>query len=174
MNSSYSCIWVTLADMALLWWRRNSTFIFQSYSESVEQSSEYIVFDIYINTPRQTLLNSNQKHDIICGCFIEGTTPDHRGGLGIISFFDVAQGSFAKTFRHYRRTFGLEELMAPSKIPVGGFRPLLGLVISSAVLPQKLETNINESGTSAQSRRWRPPTVRHAELTTLGSSKSDS
>jgi len=115
------------------------------------QWSGYIFFD-QKNNSRRTLVNSNQKHDIICRCFIGGTTLDHHGGLRIIPFFDVAQGCLTKTFRQYRRIIGLEEFMAPSDIPVSRFRPLLSLVISSTVLPQKLEKSM-ESGTPLQVMR---------------------
>jgi hypothetical protein len=85
-----------------------------------------------------TLVNSREKHNVICWCLIWRTKTDHPGCLCIFPPFDVAKGRFPKTFCSTGGTIGPKEFVAANNVPVRCFRPSFGFVVATTVLPYEL------------------------------------
>ena len=86
----------------------------------------------------RTLVNSDEKHNIICWRFICRTNTDHPRCLRKFPAFDMAESRFPKTFCSAVRTIGPKEFMAANHIPVRCIRPSFGFVVATTVLPYEL------------------------------------
>ena len=66
----------------------------------------------------RTLVNSGEKHNIVCWRLIWRTKTDDSGCLGIFPLFDVTESRFSKAFRSARGTIGPKEFVAASDVPI--------------------------------------------------------
>ena len=86
----------------------------------------------------RTLVDSREKHNVICWCLIWRTKTDHPGCLCIFPPFDVAESRFPKTFCGTGGTIGPKEFVAANDVPVRCFRPSFSFVVATTVLPYEL------------------------------------
>ena len=86
----------------------------------------------------RTLVNSDEKHNIICWRLIWRTKTDHPGCLRKFPAFNVAEGRLPKTFCSAGGTIGPKEFMAANHVPVRRIRPPFGFVVATTVLPYEL------------------------------------
>jgi hypothetical protein len=100
--------------------------------------SQSIFFKQLSQLYERTLVNSDEKHNIICWRLIWRTKTDYTRCLCKFPAFDVAESRFPKTFCSAGRTIGPKEFMAANHVPVRRIRPSFGFVVATTILPYEL------------------------------------
>jgi hypothetical protein len=109
-----------------------------AYKRGINRIFQINIFNSLRGLYEQTLVNSDEKHNIICWRLIWRTKTDHPGCLCKFTALDVAESRFSKTFCSAGRTVGPKEFMAANHVPVRRIRPSFGFVVATTVLPYEL------------------------------------
>jgi len=106
-----------------------------AYKRGINRIFQIKNFNSHHGLYERTLVNSDEKHYIICWRLIWRTKTDHTGCLRKFPAFNVAESRFSKTFCSACRTIGPKKFMAANHVPVRRIRPSFGFVVATTVLP---------------------------------------
>jgi hypothetical protein len=112
-----------------------------AYKRGISRIFQINIFSslpVYVGLYERTLVNSDEKCNIICWRLIRRTKTDHPGCLCEFPAFDVAESRFPKAFRSAGGTIDSKKFMAANHVPVRRIRPSFGFVVATTVLPYEL------------------------------------
>src|SRR5271154_6401982 len=79
--------------------------------------------NIYRILYERTLVNSGEKHNVMCWRLIWRAKTDHPGCLCILPSFDVTESRFPKTLCSTGGAVGPKEFVAANDVPISCLRP---------------------------------------------------
>ena len=109
-----------------------------AYKRGINRIFQISSLRAYVGLYERTLVNSDEKHNIICRHLIWRTETDHPGHLCKFPAFYVAEGRFPTKFCSAGRIIRPKEFMAANHEPVRRIRPSFGFVVEATVSPYEL------------------------------------